>query len=87
MKGLAWCGFASALLFVACIDVGHDAEIGCLKDITEPGCRASGGTSSAGASAKGGSGSGGASRGGTTGAGGNVSAAGDSSAPQAGAGG
>jgi hypothetical protein len=32
-------------LFAACIDVGHDAEVGCLVDRTEPGCRASGGTS------------------------------------------
>ncbi len=28
---------------VSCIDVGHDAELGCLADSSEPGCQSTGG--------------------------------------------
>jgi len=45
---------------VACIEVGHDAETGCLVDQSAPGCRAAG---------RGGSGSGGTSNGGSGGSG------------------
>lgn len=31
-------GFAVAIVASACVDVGHDAETGCLKDMTLPGC-------------------------------------------------
>jgi hypothetical protein len=27
-----------AVVALACIDVGHEAEVGCLADMTEPGC-------------------------------------------------
>jgi hypothetical protein len=53
---------------VACIEVGHEAETGCLVDPSAPGCRAAGrgGSSSGGSSTGGGSGAG--ARGGSAGA-------------------
>ena len=43
------------MLGTGCIDVGHDAEIGCLRDMSEPGCRpGSGGGNSGGSSGVGG---------------------------------
>jgi hypothetical protein len=61
-------------LAVACIEVGHDAETGCLVDSSAPGCRATGrgGAASGGtAGTRGGSTStGGTSTGGAGGAGG-----------------
>ncbi|MGC4093811.1 MAG: hypothetical protein QM756_39090 [Polyangiaceae bacterium] len=67
MRHVAW-WLAGAALCVACIDVGHDAEVGCLADMTEPGCHASGGVTArggaGGASSKGGAASGGAKSGG-----------------------
>lgn len=41
-------------LLGACVEVGHDAEVGCLVDITEPGCRATGGAATGGRAASGG---------------------------------
>jgi len=61
-------------LVSACIDVGHDAEVGCLVDMKEPGCHATGGTtggrvSTGGRASTGGSaGRAGSSTGGTAGA-------------------
>ena len=37
-----WAGFV-ALAFVGCISVGHEAEVGCLANATEPGCVAAAG--------------------------------------------
>jgi hypothetical protein len=71
--------FAARLLpfsipaIVACIDVGHEAETGCLVDTSAPGCRA---TAGRGGSATGGTGRGGSSVGGAAGAGGSSSATG-----------
>ena len=64
--------------FVACIEVGHEAETGCLVDQSQPGCRVTG----RGGAASGGSSSGGRASGGTAGSGalGGTSGAGGSSA-------
>jgi hypothetical protein len=51
--------------FVACIEVGHEAETGCLVDQTQPGCRANG----RGGAASGGSSTGGRATGGAAGSG------------------
>jgi len=51
--------------FVACIEVGHEAETGCLVDQSQPGCRAMG----RGGSTSGGSSSGGRATGGAAGSG------------------
>jgi len=60
-------------LAVACIEVGHDAETGCLVDQSQPGCRASG----RGGTSSGGTGSGGtAGRGGSTSVGGSAATGG-----------
>lgn len=57
-----------AICAVGCINVGHDEEIGCFVDPTEPGCKAmasgggsTGGSATSGAGASGRSGSAGAS--------------------------
>jgi len=49
-------GFVWVSPFVACIEVGHEAETGCLKDPALPGCKAptSSGTSSGNATNSGG---------------------------------
>jgi hypothetical protein len=49
-------------LAVGCIEVGHDAEVGCFVDPSEPGCRTSGGSAGSGS---GGGGSGGGGSGGS----------------------
>ena len=51
---------------VACIEVGHDAETGCLVDTSAPGCRAAAGR---GGSSTGGAGRGGSGVGGSAGSG------------------
>lgn len=38
---------------VSCIDVGEEAETGCLADMKLPGCHATGGTQSSGATSSG----------------------------------
>jgi hypothetical protein len=76
---------------VACIEVGHDAETGCLVDQSAPGCRANGrgGTSSGGTGSGGTSGRGGSTAtGGVAPTGGTGAEAGAAGAnPEAGAGG
>ncbi|HEX6277183.1 MAG TPA: hypothetical protein VFZ53_29280 [Polyangiaceae bacterium] len=83
---------SAALLFpfvvssaVACIEVGHEAETGCLVDQSAPGCRAAGrGGSTSGGSSGGGT-SGTSARGGSAGAGGTSTAGSPSTGGAAGA--
>ncbi|MGC4064800.1 MAG: hypothetical protein QM784_09180 [Polyangiaceae bacterium] len=39
-----------SLLVTSCIDVGHESEVGCKVDMTEPGCTNSGGSPARGGS-------------------------------------